>query len=70
MTYLEGHEWKQISLDIRVATKNNIIFMYVLLNSDSNRTVYHLIHEIVHTVTLAEQYKNIKDYTLQLFTIS
>jgi hypothetical protein len=65
MTYLEGIEWKQISSNVKTASKNNIISMYVLLTSDWNRTVYHFIHEIAHTVTLAEQHKNIKDKLLQ-----
>ena len=65
MTYLEGVEWKQISSNIKIASKNNITSMYVLLTNDWNRTVYHFIHEIAHTVTLAEQHKNIKEQRLQ-----
>ena len=67
ITYLEGVDWKQISTHVKSATKNNIQSMCVLLTPDWNRTVYHFIHEMAHTVTLAEQHKHInaKDQRLQ-----
>lgn len=70
MTYLEGVDWVQISPHVKGAKKNNIISMSVLLTTDWNRTVYHFIHEIAHTVTLAEQHKNIKDHRLQPYAKS
>ena len=65
MTYLEGVDWKQISPNVKTATKNKIISMCVLLTSDWNRTIYHFLHEMAHTITLAEQHKNMKDQRLQ-----
>jgi hypothetical protein len=67
ITYSNSTEWVQITSDIQVAIKNNITSMYVLISNDWNRTMYHFIHEISHTITLNEQHKNIDDIRLQPF---
>ena len=67
MTFSDSTKWIQISPDIQVTTKNNITSMYVLHNNDWNRTVYHFIHEITHTITLNERHKTVSDSRLQPF---
>ena len=67
VTFSNSTDWIQISPDICVAVKNNITSMHVLVNKDWNRTVYHFIHEIAHTVTLNELHKIPPDSQLQPF---
>ena len=67
LTSSNSSEWIQLSNDIQVATKNTVTSMYVLIGSDWNKTMYHFIHEIAHTITLNERHKKILDNRLQPF---
>ena len=64
ITYLEGKDWIQITHNIKIASFNVIDKMYILIHDDWNKSVYHFIHEMAHTITLAESHKITKNTNL------
>jgi len=65
LTNLEGYDWIKINKNVQIATQNIIYEVYVLECQDLNKTVYHFLHELAHTITPAERSKVVKSSLLQ-----
>lgn len=60
MTMLRGEDWLSVSRGKKVAARNRVDAVYVLKCTDTNKTIYHFLHELAHTITRAEKHKDHK----------